>query len=399
MPVFSNSRLSTYEQCPLKYKYQYVDKIEPEEGGDTVEAFMGSRVHEALEKLYNDLKLQKRNTLENLLQYFNSRWEKNWTDDIVIVKQGYTAENYRKTGEKCISDYYNRYAPFKERVLGIETSDLISLDDEGKFKWNIRMDRLDDCGDGRYEIHDYKTAGYLPRQDYLDADRQLALYSLWVKENFRDTKSVDLVWHYLVFDKELRSTRTEAQLEELRLATLVAVKSVVDAQEFPAIETALCDWCRYRSICPRWSHLYKVEELPPRKFKAEEGVKMVDELADLSLKKKELEEQIEMVKSDLIAYAGNLGVDVVFGSDRKATISITREISFPAKHSEERDELVKLLKKNGLWGEVEDLDVFSLKKILNEKKWGKDICKQLEEYTEERICESVRLAKLKDKED
>jgi len=74
MPVFSNSRLSTYEQCPLKYKYQYIDKIKVEEAADTVEAFMGSRVHDALEKLYKDLKLQKLNSLDDLLAYFNSQW-------------------------------------------------------------------------------------------------------------------------------------------------------------------------------------------------------------------------------------------------------------------------------------------------------------------------------------
>jgi len=30
MPKFSNSRLSTFEQCPLRYKYQYIDKVEVE---------------------------------------------------------------------------------------------------------------------------------------------------------------------------------------------------------------------------------------------------------------------------------------------------------------------------------------------------------------------------------
>lgn len=43
MPTFSNLQLSTYEQCPFKYKYQYIDKIKVEEV-NTIEAFMGSRV-------------------------------------------------------------------------------------------------------------------------------------------------------------------------------------------------------------------------------------------------------------------------------------------------------------------------------------------------------------------
>ncbi len=78
-------------------------------------------------------------------------------------------------------------------VLGIETVEYVNLDPEGEYKWNVRMDRLDYRGDGRYEIHDYKTAGALPKQEHMDVDRQLALYSLWVKQNFKDAEEVDLV--------------------------------------------------------------------------------------------------------------------------------------------------------------------------------------------------------------
>jgi putative RecB family exonuclease len=174
------------------------------------------------------------------------------------------------------------------------------------------MDRLDDCGRGKYEIHDYKTAGYLPKQDYMDEDRQLALYSLWVKENFKDAQSIKLVWHYLSFDRELRSERTAKQLEDIREETLNAVKKVISAKEFPANVSNICDgWCGYRSICPKWAHLHKVETLSPKEFKEEDGVKLVDSLAELSIKKKEIETKIEAIKHDLIAYSRNLGVDAV----------------------------------------------------------------------------------------
>ncbi|MCE5210923.1 MAG: PD-(D/E)XK nuclease family protein [Deltaproteobacteria bacterium] len=397
MPTFSNSRLSTYEQCPLKYKYQYIDKIKVEES-NTVEAFMGSRVHDALEKLYRDLKLQKHNMLEELLQYYNDQWAKNWTDDIKIVRKDYTAENYRKTGEKCIADYYNKYDPFKERVLGIETVEYVNLDPAGEFKWNVRMDRLDDCGQGRYEIHDYKTGGSLPRQDHMDEDRQLALYSLWVRENFKDAEKVELVWHYLAFDRELRSERTAEQLENLREETLQAVKNVISAKEFPANESNLCNWCEYKNICPKWAHLFKVEALPPKEFKEEDGVRLVDQLADLSTLQKALNEKIEAVKQDLIEYAKMLGVEVVFGSAKKANISMSNDIAFPAKHTDEREELIQLLKREGLWGEVEDLDIFALKKIVHNREWGEDILVRLGKYQEEKATATLRLASLRKEE-
>lgn len=397
MPVFSNSRLSTFEQCPLKYNYQYIDRIKVEVA-KTVEAFMGSCVHEALEKLYRDLKLQKHNSLEDVLAYYNDTWMKNWTDDIKIVRKEYNADNYRMTGEKCIEDYYNRYAPFQERVLDIETKEFVNLDPEGNYKWNVRMDRLDYLGDGRYEIHDYKTAGSLPKQEEKDEDRQLALYSLWVKQNFKDAEKVELVWHYLVFDREMRSTRTEEQLEKLREETLEAVKKAVSANDFPAKESNLCNWCEYQSICPKWAHLFKVEVLPPKEFKEEDGVRLVDELADLFTQKKELDEKIEAVKQDLIEYTKKLGVEVVFGSGKKAKISMSTDIAFPAKHTAEREELVRLLKQEGLWGEVEDLDIFALKKIINNRELGEEVLNKLTPYQEQKTTATVRLAKLEKEE-
>ena len=74
MTIYSHSRLGTFEQCKLKYKFHYIDKIKVE-GEDTVEAFMGALVHETLEKLYKDLKYSKLCTKEELLDFFESHIE------------------------------------------------------------------------------------------------------------------------------------------------------------------------------------------------------------------------------------------------------------------------------------------------------------------------------------
>ncbi|MCX6818431.1 MAG: PD-(D/E)XK nuclease family protein [Candidatus Aenigmarchaeota archaeon] len=75
--MFSHSRISTFEQCPQKFKFHYIDKAETEEF-EGVEAFLGSRVHEVLEKLYMDLKFQKLLLLSQYLilffLFFNFVW-------------------------------------------------------------------------------------------------------------------------------------------------------------------------------------------------------------------------------------------------------------------------------------------------------------------------------------
>ena len=47
--VYSQSRLSSFDDCKLKYKYSYIDCVESEL--DTIEAFRGSVAHKVLEDL------------------------------------------------------------------------------------------------------------------------------------------------------------------------------------------------------------------------------------------------------------------------------------------------------------------------------------------------------------
>src|SRR3989344_7394556 len=113
MPTFSHSRIGSFETCPLQYKFQYIDKVEVEQE-DTVETFLGKYVHSALEKLYRDLLHEKSNSLKELLQFFNDQWKENWNPTVKINRKEYTADNYRKMGERFITDYYNHYKPFNQ---------------------------------------------------------------------------------------------------------------------------------------------------------------------------------------------------------------------------------------------------------------------------------------------
>src|SRR5512139_142895 len=119
MPTYSHSQLSTYETCPHQYKLAYIDKIETET--ESIEAFMGSRVHDALEKLYRDLmKVDKLNTLEEILDFYHQSWEKNWKGMVQIIRKQYSIEDYQRQGRKCIADYYRRHHPFDHgRTVGL----------------------------------------------------------------------------------------------------------------------------------------------------------------------------------------------------------------------------------------------------------------------------------------
>jgi putative RecB family exonuclease len=252
LPAYSPSRISTYESCPRQYKFRYVDRIPSEE--ESIEAFLGSRVHEALASLYRDLQLGKLPGLADLLSYYDWQWQRHWHDQVRIVKQDYSIGHYRRFGERCLENYYQAHKPFdRGQTLGLEHRVTSSLDADGRYRIQGYIDRLVSTGSGRYEIHDYKTSGRLPVQDEIDADRQLALYQLGVERVWPDVEQVELVWHYLAFGKELRSRRTPEALDKLKAKTIALIDRIETDTEFRPIKTNFCHWCAYKDICPVWT--------------------------------------------------------------------------------------------------------------------------------------------------
>jgi putative RecB family exonuclease len=272
-----------YEASPLKYKLRHIDKIPvPEVEG--VEAFLGIRVHEALEKLYNDLSYSKLLTLGELLSYYNAEWDKHWSNAVVIRKKDYSSQNYRDTGIRCLKGYYEKYQPFdKATTIGTELkldfsltvplypplqkggeggfevsfphfSKELPLTKNNKYKMTGYIDRLDKLPGGLYEIHDYKTSNSLLSQEDFDNDRQLALYEIGIRKSYTDIKEVKLKWHYLAFDTEMSSQRTPEQLEDLRKRMIALIDTIEADKEFKHRESALCGWCEYTEYCPARKH-------------------------------------------------------------------------------------------------------------------------------------------------
>lgn len=252
MTVYSNSRLGTYETCPLQYKLRYLDRIEAAEEG--IEAFLGSRFHEVMERLYGDLTFTV-HTLDDLLAYYEERWDKKFHDGIQIVRANRTADDYRRMGATFIRGYYARYAPFNQsRVLGLEKRVSIDLGGGSGYLVQGIIDRLAQAPDGTYEIHDYKTSSGLPEQAKLDEDRQLALYQIGVEAMWPDVRRVRLIWHYVAFDKELSSARTPEQIALLKAGTIALIDRIERDTVFEPHESALCDWCPYWEHCPLKRH-------------------------------------------------------------------------------------------------------------------------------------------------
>ena len=261
MPVFSHSRLSTFEQCKLKYKFRYIDKIIPDIE-KTIESHLGSVVHSTLEWLYNEVKKKKIPSVDEVVINYSQNWKEDYDEEIPIIKKYMTAKDYFNKGVQFLINYYIKHKPFDDNTLAVEKRILIDLDEEGKYKIIGFIDRLVyNLKTREYEVHDYKTSGRLPSDEQIENDRQLALYSIAIKELYGKEKGVILVWHYLSFNKRIDSRRTNEQLNKLKEDTLKLIKEIEATINFPPKKSNLCHWCEYKPICPAWGNKPPIKQL------------------------------------------------------------------------------------------------------------------------------------------
>lgn len=252
MERFSHSSLETYKKCPAQFKIRYINNIrKPDE---SIEAYMGKRIHEALEYLYNEVLEERIPLFDNIIDKYNTIWEQNWHSRIGIVREGNTSEHYKYLGEDCIARYYRKYAPFNEPIVGNEIELNFTLNENGNYQIKGVVDRIDHDGEGNWEIHDYKSGKRMLTQLQADMDNQLALYQIGLLTTDKGIKSVKLVWHFLQHGIELESDRTEKQLIDLSTnikGEIDEIRSKINnGGEFPAKKSILCNWCYYWEECP-----------------------------------------------------------------------------------------------------------------------------------------------------
>ena len=401
MPTYSHSQLSTYETCPQQYKLSYIDKIEVETEG--IEAFMGSRVHEALEKLYRDLKVTKLNTLEELLYFYHQSWEKNWNDMIQIVRKDYCAQDYCRLGEKSITDYYKRYYPFDQgKTLGLEEYIYFPLEEEKGYWIRGFIDRVTLVDSSILEIHDYKTSNRLPTQGDVNSDRQLAFYQMGVGGKWQGVQEVRLVWHYLTFDTEIHSSRTPEQLQQLRETTLELIRRIETDRQFLPKEGPLCDWCDYQGFCPKRKHLIAVGSLPANEYLNEEGVGLVNRYVEVKERKRLLNEEIDFelakIEEALYAYAQREEVEAIFGSDHVAKLKVEMKEKYPLKGDPSRKILDEIIKKAGKWMEVSDLNPWMLARVIGRGGWVPSLVNKVKGFSTVEESRSITISKLKERE-
>ena len=309
MARYSVSQIQVYLQCPLKYRYRYIDKIPTPEFIETADTLLWTLVHESLEKLYNNINIFKIQTKEEFISdYHNLRAKKekeiaeNWWE-IVNHHTNLTIDDFKRRGEIYLSRYYDKHSPFKDlQVISTEKQISFQLEKWINFLWFI--DRLDKVWD-TFIINDYKTNKNLPTEEKDQYIEQLTLYWLWIQEKYaKYYKHLKAKLYFLHFDIEEERDITQEKLDEIKNKYLNIIREIEQNKVqyamwskkiFETNQSSLCNWCDYQSICPLFSAINSKDgaewELSDKSITT-----LVDEFIEISDKISELEKEKEWLK-------------------------------------------------------------------------------------------------------
>ncbi|OGS01627.1 MAG: hypothetical protein A2V88_14410 [Elusimicrobia bacterium RBG_16_66_12] len=401
---FSPSKLDVYKNCPRRYQYRYVDGISRRR--KTPETTLGTAVHSAFEELYTLVTGGRTPSLAEVSVVFDKAFDEGWDESVQLKDKRFTRDDWRKVGHDCVRLYYSAHSPFtSDRTVAVEKRVGFPLPVEGReYRIEGFVDRLSLASDGVFEIHDYKTSKSLPSQEYVDSDWQLALYELAVRREWPDAKDVRLKWHYVRHGKTMVSVRDEAARERLRSAAAALVAEIKHDHAFEPRQGPLCDWCEYKDLCPLFSHPEKVAAMTAPERRKDDGVKLVDALAELEEKRRRLKDELKALdreKEDLDGrladWAQAAAVSVVEGSQAQASVTVKDEIHLPTKthESEKHAELEAEARRSPLWGDVSRLDPHALLDGVRAKRWSAELlaCAEslLERYGRRVTARAVRL--------
>jgi putative RecB family exonuclease len=245
--VCTPSKLASFEDCPRRYRFSYVDRPSPQKGPPWAHNSLGASVHTALKNWYG--LPRERRTPGALPTLLSATW----------VGEGYRDDaqerEVRQRALGWLETYVARLDPAAEpvgveRVVAAKTS-VLAL--------SGRADRIDRRGD-ELVIVDYKTGRSELTDDDARGSSALALYAVAAARVFRrPCHTVEL--HHLPTDTVASHTHTDATLERAVSRAEAMARDIQAAEAevrdggdpdtaFPTSPGPLCSYCDFRRVCP-----------------------------------------------------------------------------------------------------------------------------------------------------
>ena len=236
----SFSRIDSYQNCPRKFRYAYIDRL-PTKPGPHLS--FGTSIHGALEAFY-DRKLPACPREQELLDALYERWD---STGFAAMSRDEQLAFYRHA-QDVLRRFHRRAAPTYRLPADTEAWFELPIGFEAVVVGSI--DRVDVDDDGGLHVIDYKTNRKVSNRARVARSLQLSIYALACRHLYGRLPAT-VCLDFVVPGVEVRVGLDELDLEGARQAILDTA-AAIRAEHFDPTPNPLCDWCDFRAICPAW---------------------------------------------------------------------------------------------------------------------------------------------------
>lgn len=264
--IQSPSSILTYQQCPRKYYYRYIERLAT---GSSIHLIRGVVIHKVLEDIYDiDVsKLPQENFFYALKIILHEQFRKEWyskSAELATLKlTPEQLEMYHEESKMMITNFYHylreKMSPLMKEMTAVEAFKLVAPQREVLLESPkhlvkgyidaIQTEFID--GKERTVIIDYKTSKKLAITP--EYTLQLGIYAMMHEEHFHIPEEVGIF--FLKHGQELRKPVTPELIDHAKETCMAVQMKTKSSQieDYPMKPTPLCKWrtgqCDYYELC------------------------------------------------------------------------------------------------------------------------------------------------------
>ena len=253
-PTLSPTRIATYLECAMKYRYVYVDKIGRYYLRAKPQYALGSTLHNVLRTFHEEGAIH---TAEELVSRVGEKW----------VSAGFVTpeqeQDFRTAGEEMARSYREAY---QERAV-MQTETILAekqiKTDMGAFWLAGRIDRVDRYPDGSLEVIDYKSGRWEVTSEEVAGDLAMNIYQFILRRNHPGARISSTIY-CLRSGIHASAEMTDGEADRFGADIQIIGEEIV-SRDFENVEPArieVCEWCEFVPRCERfWRRQEQLESI------------------------------------------------------------------------------------------------------------------------------------------
>lgn len=249
------AKLDTFDSCPRRYRYVYIDRPAPARGAPWAHTGIGSAVHGALRAIWDVP--ESRRSVDAVLTDLRTMWP----------AAGFRDTEQSRTALGIVAEqlgaYVAEHVDFAGQPRGVERTVGAPY---GNLAISGRIDRVDELEDGSVVVIDYKSGRAVPTAEDARTSMQLAVYSVAVERTFR-ARCARVELHHVPSGviaaaeitpatRERQMGRAAATADDIERAKQRLLQGAAPDDAYPAQVGPACGHCDF------WAHCAEGRQIP-----------------------------------------------------------------------------------------------------------------------------------------